>query len=280
MRISVLGGFHLTTGQTEVRLPVGAKRLSALLALQTGESTRAAVAGTLWPETTEREARASLRASLFRLRHCSAQLIDADGAFICLAKTVTVDLHDSMRLAHQLLDAGTTGVQGAGDIVRTLSTELLPGWYDDWVIPHAEMWRQLRLHALEAFAHDLVVEHCFGQAATAASAAIVADPLRESARAALITVHRAEGNVSEAWREFDLYRCLLRSELGVDPTPRLRKLAGDPASPVADFEPRRQSGIVQTSSVVADRLPLGAQRGQAPPPDAFLGDETQHSSAR
>jgi hypothetical protein len=29
---------------------------------------------------------------------------------------------------------------------------LLPGWYDDWVLIEAQIWRQLRMHALEALA--------------------------------------------------------------------------------------------------------------------------------
>ena len=52
-----------------------------------------------------------------------------------------------------------------------------------------------------------------------------AEPLRESPRAALIRVHIAEGNISEALREFARYGELLKLELGVEPTERLRALA-------------------------------------------------------
>jgi DNA-binding SARP family transcriptional activator len=51
-----------------------------------------------------------------------------------------------------------------------------------------------------------------------------AEPLRESAHAALIQVHVAEGNQSEALREFTHYRALLNAELGLEPTLRLRRL--------------------------------------------------------
>jgi DNA-binding SARP family transcriptional activator len=51
-----------------------------------------------------------------------------------------------------------------------------------------------------------------------------AEPLRESGRAALIQVHLAEGNQSEAVREFTRYQALLRAELGLEPTRRLRQL--------------------------------------------------------
>lgn len=249
IRVLLLDGFRLTTGGREVPLPTGSKRLSALLALHTGELTRAAIAGTLWPESAERQAQASLRAALFRIRRCGPQLVEAAPACICLARTATVDFRESVTLAYRLLDADATrsSVERVGDAIPALSSELLPGWYDDWVIRHAEMWRQLRLHALERLANHLVTEHRYAEAAAAASAAVAADPLRESGRAALITVHRAEGNHSEAWREFDLYRALLRGELGIEPTPRLRRLAGDPVSSVTDLlEVRRQARIEQT----------------------------------
>jgi SARP family transcriptional regulator, regulator of embCAB operon len=86
--------------------------------------------------------------------------------------------------------------------VPVLSADLLPDWYDDWVLLEAEDWRQLRLHALEALAGRLIALGCWGEAANAAGAAVRAEPLRESARAALIQAHLAVGNQSEAVREF------------------------------------------------------------------------------
>jgi DNA-binding SARP family transcriptional activator len=112
--------------------------------------------------------------------------------------------------------------------VRTLSGELLPGWYDDWVMVEAEDWRQLRLHALETLAGRLVDEERFGDAAASALAAVRAEPLRETARGALIRVHLAEGNQSEAIREYDRYRDLLLTELGLEPTDKLRQQLNRP----------------------------------------------------
>ena len=108
-----------------------------------------------------------------------------------------------------------------------LSNEILPGWYDDWVLVEAEAWRQVRLHALEALADSLSKRRQYADAATAALAAVKAEPLRESPRAALIRVHIAEGNPSEALREFAQYGELLRLELGIEPTERLRALVSE-----------------------------------------------------
>jgi SARP family transcriptional regulator, regulator of embCAB operon len=80
------------------------------------------------------------------------------------------------------------------------------------------------LHALEALAGRLSDLGRWGEAVGAASTAVRADPLRESARAALIQVHIAHGNQSEAVREYELYRALLAAELDIAPTPRLHEL--------------------------------------------------------
>ena len=111
--------------------------------------------------------------------------------------------------------------------IAALSLDVLPDWYDDWVLVEAEEWRQLRLHALDALADRLLNERRFGEATGAALAAVRAEPLRESARALVIRVHLAEGNQSEALAEFNRYRALLRAELGLEPTPRLCGLVAD-----------------------------------------------------
>jgi DNA-binding SARP family transcriptional activator len=108
--------------------------------------------------------------------------------------------------------------------VAVLSIDVLPDWYDDWVVVEAEEWRQLRLHALEALADRLLAEGRYGDAIGAALAAVRSEPLRESARAAVIRVHLAEGNQSDAVMEFERYRAVLSDELGLEPTPRLSDL--------------------------------------------------------
>ncbi len=154
------------------------------------------------------------------------QALEVTASDLSLSEGVAVDVHSSRALAHRLIDRGVArseGDIGAG-AVSSLLDDLLPGWYDDWAIIAAEDWRQLRLHALEAVAARLTEADRLAEAAVAAMAAVRAEPLRESARAALIRVHLAEGNQSNAHGEFERYRVLLRAELGVAPTPRLRQL--------------------------------------------------------
>ena len=159
----------------------------------------------------------------------SPQALQTTASQAGLSPSVTIDLRTSKALAHRLLDPAISShnadVNAAAQ--SCLSCDLLPDWYDDWVLVEAEDWRQLRLHALESLARRLVVLGRTGEAISAAGAAVNAEPLRESARVTLICVHLAEGNQSEALGEFSRYRDLLHHELGLEPTGAMSSLVAD-----------------------------------------------------
>jgi DNA-binding SARP family transcriptional activator len=225
--VSVLGGFRLwRSGSVQAGVPRASQRLLAFLALRGAVASRATVAGTLWPDATESHAYSNLRSALARLERTCRETLHTSKLEVGLAEDVRVDLRHSQALARRLLDPSTKPDQSdlGAPAVGALSADLLPGWYDDWVLIEAEIWRQLRVHALEALALRLADVGRWGEAADAANAAVRADPLRESARAALIKVHLAEGNQSDAVREFTSYRALLHAELGLEPTPQLCRL--------------------------------------------------------
>ena len=107
---------------------------------------------------------------------------------------------------------------------RWEAMDLLPGWYDDWVIFERERIRQRLLHALEALSRRLVEVNRCAEAIDAAISAVSADPLRESANRVLIEAHLAEGNLVEARRTYERYRDSVRRELGVEPGEQMTSL--------------------------------------------------------
>jgi SARP family transcriptional regulator, regulator of embCAB operon len=227
--VMLLDGFGLFWGRALLRVPRASQRLVAFLALHSGMVRRAAVAGSLWPNASERHAYANLRQALARLQSTARKALAASKLELGLAEGVTVDIRHARALACRLLDPALTLEQSelGTAAVGVLSAELLPDWYDDWALLEAEDWRSLRLHALEALAGRLTAAGRWGEASGAARAVVRAEPLRESGHAALIQVHLAEGNQSEAVRQFASYRALLRAELGLEPTARLRRLVPD-----------------------------------------------------
>jgi DNA-binding SARP family transcriptional activator len=224
--VTVLGEFRLLRGTRVIGIPRASQRLLAFLALHDRVVERAALAGALWPNASELHAYSSLRTALSRLQSPARMALAIRKLELGLAEGVTVDIHHARALAHRLLNQAVLPTPDDLGMSATtvLSADLLPDWYDDWALVEAEDWRQLRLHALESLAGHLTAAGRWGEAASAARAAVRGEPLRESSHAALIQVFLAEGNLSEAVREFTCYRALLYHELGLEPTARLRHL--------------------------------------------------------
>ena len=231
MRISLLGGFSLVQDGRPMPISTspGTERLLAFVALRNRPIRRGLVAGTLWPDVVEGRAHASLRSALARLGVAGRHALDVDAVHVCLAQGVSVDIAQAQALAHGLLggslrpDGSDLGKEALG----LLSADLLPGWYDDWAILEADKWHELRRHALEALAAILTAMSRFGDAVLAALAAVKAEPLSESARAALIRVHLAEGNRAGAVHELERHDRLLRAELGLKASGELRRLVAN-----------------------------------------------------
>jgi DNA-binding SARP family transcriptional activator len=227
--VSVLGSFDLSIGgQPRRGLPHGSQRLLAFLALRDRSVTRTAIAGTLWPEASEEHAQASLRSALSRLTEVERTIVRVTPHEVALADDVRVDIRDARLLAHRLVGTNATAEIDVGEqAITALSVDLLPDWYDDWAVMEAEEWRQLRLHALDVLAEKLTELGRYADATSAALAAVRAEPLRETAHAILIQVYLAEGNRGEALAAYEHYRALLKDELGVEPTPRIKALVQD-----------------------------------------------------
>lgn len=226
-RLTLLRGFDLHLHGERVPVPETAQRVVALLALRDRAVTRLQVAGTLWPETSDERAAASLRTALWRLRLFGTPLLEVDGARLRLAAGLRVDVWAMVSAAGRLLDRtrSPSGEELDGFVQDAAGWgELLPEWFDDWIMVERERLRQVRLHALEALSRALSAAGRHSQAVHVSMLAVAEEPLRESAQRVLISAHLAEGNVSEAIRQFQAYRHLLFEELGVGPSPALAGL--------------------------------------------------------
>ena len=225
VRLGLLRGFELRRRDSIVGLPLSAQRVLAFVALHDRPLQRLFVAGNLWLDTTEERANACLRTALWRLGQLSCPLVDSTSSHLALAEGVWVDVRETKALARRLLrSAPLERAEELDDLCG--AGELLPDWYDDWVLIERERFRQLRLHALESLCEELTGAGRFAEAAEAGLAAVEAEVLRESAHRVLIKAYLAEGNPSEAIRQYRFFRDVLKTQLGLDPSPLLTELMG------------------------------------------------------
>jgi DNA-binding SARP family transcriptional activator len=222
--LTLLGGFGLYVGGDTVPLAPGPQRLLALLALHETALGRAYVAGQLWGNSSEARAHGSLRSVLWKLRVAESGLVRVRGDNLSLPPDVDVDVRRATSMARSLV-SGCFDEQAVTALIEPrFCCELLPGWYDEWVLVERERHRQLSLHALESLCEHLIYTRRYGAAVLAGLAAIDREPLRESAHRALIRVHLAEGNAGEAVRRYRQYEKLAARELGVAPSAMMRSL--------------------------------------------------------
>jgi DNA-binding SARP family transcriptional activator len=222
-QLTLLGGFGLTCSGKPIALATSCQRVLALLALHDRALHRSFLAGTLWLEVSEDRAAGNLRSALWRLRQTGHELVEATGSQLRLAPSLTVDLHGANARVHRLLDSPDE-LEDAELDESPLLSDLLPDWYDDWLLVERERFRELRLRALERLCEQLAAAGRHGRAIECVLAAIEGDPLRESSHRALIKIYLAEGNQAEAIHQYRLYRELLNGRLGFDPSSQMGDL--------------------------------------------------------
>jgi DNA-binding SARP family transcriptional activator len=222
--LHLFGGPHVSVDGGRREVPEGSKRLLAFIALRRQRVERRHAAGVLWPVGSDERAAGNLRSALWRLRGADIDVLVVDKCSLRLRDDVAVDVELVGDWAGRLI----SGTMHPDELTIVPSwaeaLELLPGWYDDWVLLERERLRQRVLHGLEALSRHLVAAGRFGEAVEAAMVAVAVEPLRESAQRALVTTHLAEGNRVEARRCLEAYRVVLRRELGAEPAPDLTAL--------------------------------------------------------
>lgn len=226
IQLSLMRGFSLSADEQPISIPLSAQRVVAFVALRNRPTLRPYVAEMLWLDATQDRAMANLRSALWRLRQPGTAIVEATGDYLSLGAGVAVDVLDLLAWSHDLLagGAGQAGMAGARVDEIVGAGDLLPDWYDDWVLIERERLRQLRLHALERACVELTRLGEFGRAIEAGLAAIAEEPLHESGHAALIRAHLGEGNRAEALRQFEIYAELMHEELRLGPSPQVEAL--------------------------------------------------------
>jgi DNA-binding SARP family transcriptional activator len=220
VRLSLLDGFELVTDAGCQKVPLGAQRLVAFVALHERPLLRGYVAGSLWLDNTEERAAANLRSTLWRIHRIEPRLIDTSGRTLRLGAEVSVDLRVAEARAHSLL----RGDRDTRAEFSALARDLLPDWYEDWVLFERERFRQLRLRALETLCERLTGEGRLAEALEVGLLSVAGEPLRESAHRAVMRVYLADGNPGEAIRQYRLCERILGKQLGIRPSAQIEEL--------------------------------------------------------
>jgi DNA-binding SARP family transcriptional activator/Tfp pilus assembly protein PilF len=220
-RLTVMGGFTLTRVEGgELALPTRKDRLLlAYLALTQGQAQdRARLAGLLWGDRGETQARDSLRQSIAALRQALREGTDdplqSDRDSIALKPgAIEVDARRFVELAETSPAMAIAAYPG----VLLEGMDGLTPEFDAWLVPERE-----RLDALAARALQRVADSTASPSERLAGIALArrmlsADPTREPVMRALMQLLAANGERSEALKVYGAGRECLKRDLGVVP---------------------------------------------------------------
>jgi DNA-binding SARP family transcriptional activator len=224
--LGLLGAWRLRHRGAPMTVASREQRLLACLGLL-GCRHRSFLAGLLWPKSSESQAAGNLRTSVWCISHTFPQLLHTGAD--------TLELEDSVRVDVKALQRQVAAIQAEppqshipDSYLENLGrADLLPGWYDDWVVFEQERFRQVRLGALEFLARQQLTAGEPGRAVIAALSAASIEPLRESAHLLLVQAHLAAGNRAAAVRAYSMFSSRLFDELGVPPSDQLSGLVSE-----------------------------------------------------
>ncbi|NKX55519.1 AfsR/SARP family transcriptional regulator [Arthrobacter mobilis] len=203
--LQLIGGWRLRCDGRYLKVGLRQQRLIAALALL-GSQPRPFLAGLLWPDSTDAQASGSLREAIWAISRQLPGLMTNDDGRLELADTVHLDLSDIWDTAAGPSERNRMDLLARG--------ELLPGWYDDWVLYEQEQFRFRRLAALETMAEDRLACGDASGALEAVRAALRIDPLHGNAMRLLLRVHLSEGNHAGALSAYRDFSSRMQAEFG------------------------------------------------------------------
>jgi len=232
LNIWLLGQFAAQLDGRRVELASrAAQSLFSYLALTAGHAHRREhLAGLIWPEAVEASARRNLRQALWQIRKAlQAAAQPGEVAAFLLADDIQVafDAHAAYRLDAAQLDAPLIGSLGIAALIETVGAyggELLPGFYDEWVILERERLQAVFERKISLLVRGLSAGNRWDEVLHWAERWIRLAHAPEAAYAALLQAQAAlgdHGSLSTTYR-----RCVeaLRRELSLEPAAATRAL--------------------------------------------------------
>ena len=223
--IYVLGPLRIEWDNRPIHLPRRkVESLLAYLLLHPQPHTRDQLATLLWPDTTDAQARHSLRTALATIRQLlTPELLLTDREHVQWNTNfpLWVDLYHLLALQD---DFDTTSPEQLQLALALWQNDLLAGLYDDWLTLVREHYQtqllQLFLHITQSYR---TASH-YAQAIAVAQRILHIDPANEHAHQHLMFCYVAAGDRPAALRQYELCVQALQAELDAPPLPETAAL--------------------------------------------------------
>lgn len=271
VHIAVLGSLRIRGSQTAPELRGQAAELLGLLAVeraQGGDGARDRLAGLLWPDIGQAEARRRLAVALFRLRKTLGPLES-----ILQISPDTVTLRDVTIDAEAFeAELATAVLPRLSEILDTYQGDALESFSAEWLNAPRARWRTACLTALPRLVSLLEAAGDADRALAWARRWQTLEPLDDAACAAQMRLFWRARRHGEAQRCYDVFSRVLRQELNAEPDGELRQLARAIARENEAGSRADRSDVLVGRSVERAELLRGLDDGAAPAVVLLVGD--------
>jgi len=269
LTIQLFGEFRLLVDDKPVTA-INTARLQSLLAYlllhRTAPQARQQLAFRFWPDSGDAQARTNLRNTLHQLRN---SLPDADHCLQTDAKSIqwrpdapfrldVAEFEQQLQTA-QKADNPIIARQALEQAVRLYQGDLLPGCYDDWILPERERWQQTFASTLEQLITWLENERDYPAAISYAQRLLQHDPLREATYGRMMQLYAAAGDRAAALRVYHTCTTTLLNELGVEPSPTTHAIYEH----LLHLETPAPAAVVRSTTTLIGRTQAWAQLQEA-----------------
>ena len=234
LNIQLLGEFRLLDGETPV-IKVNTPRLQALLTYlilhRAAPQARQQLAFLFWPDSSDAQARTNLRNALHQLRNALPAAerflqVDANAIQWRPDAPCTVDIAEFEQYLQTAQKANQPEAQRVAleKALKRYQGDLLPGCYEDWILPEREQWQRTFINTLEQLITLLESQRDYRTALDYAQRLLQTDPLREATYCRLMQLYAVAGDRAAALRVYHSCATILVRELGVEPGPKTHSL--------------------------------------------------------
>jgi predicted ATPase/DNA-binding SARP family transcriptional activator len=256
----LLGAFQIQSGKKSVSLTSRqAQSLFAFLLLNAGTSfRREKLAGQLWPESTEESARDYLRHALWRIRKA---LQEASSATYLKSDDLTISFDASTDYWLDAARIRSVSEQApAEELIEALSAysgELLPGFYDEWVVLERQHLQGMYERKVERLLESLQEAGRWDEVLEWGEKWIALGQKPEAAYRYLMSAHAAKGDLSKVVGTYERFVKSMR-EFGVEPSEQTRLLYESLKSGamVPHSSPQARKGERARPSATASNIPV------------------------
>lgn len=229
LNLRLLGGLFLTQNGAPLG-PFLSQKVPALLAYLavTGRPhSREALAGLLWGDLPEADAKNNLRQALSNLRKLAEPYLIIDRETVEFNRTaphfLDVAVFEQKARSKTVAELQIAAELYAGDFLAGLAVRDAPD-FEEWVLVQKARLRETALHVWQTLTQHHLTHRAHRAAIEAANHLLALDAWREEAHRQLMLALARSGQRSAALAQYETCRRILQKELGVEPSTETQAL--------------------------------------------------------